>query len=261
MEGFANKANYYLLRAAYILSLAKIIRGSPSSKYKKIPPDNDFLQQIHQNEIIKLWTLFYNNKDQYEKDIDDFYRNGADDILNLQIGDPNSFEEMIKFCFCMTGLSLKHANSDGLRKLYHYAEYGNGSVDTPETIEEKISNNEFMVAVRKTYEIQRLLDSKFRQMEGYWTAKFGRKLASQKGSQVRTKKKQRRVLRLKEKMEQNGKLTNGNFEIDRSKWERYVEEVFGYNYVSEKTKKAYRNEIEKLFSSEYNRKIQIILKK
>ena len=29
MEGFANKANYYLLRAAYILSLAKIIRGSP----------------------------------------------------------------------------------------------------------------------------------------------------------------------------------------------------------------------------------------
>jgi hypothetical protein len=132
MEGFANKANDCLIHAAYILSIEKIIKGSPSSLNQKIPPDNDFVRQIHHTEMIESWIVFYNS-DEYQKDIENFYRNGTDDILNLEIEDPNSFKKMVRFYFCMTGLSLKHANSDGLRKLYHYAEHGNGSVDTPET--------------------------------------------------------------------------------------------------------------------------------
>ena len=260
MQGFANMANFCLSRAAYILSIEKIIKSSPSKLNQKIPPDNDFIKKIYETEMIESWISF-EGKTEYYKNVVNFFINGIDEILKLELKNSNSFRKMVNFYFCMAGLSLMLAKSDELEKLCHYIQYGNGDVETFETIKKKVANNKFIVAFEKTKEIQILLDTKFKQMEGYWAAKYDSKKAGQKAASAKTEKMRERVQELREMVEQAGKWTNDNLEVDRYKWEEYFNKIFRYPYVSSKTKRTYKAEIEKLLTSKFKKEIKIIFKK
>jgi len=257
-EIFTTKADHYVRLASSIRACRLTIKDAKLNEKLIFPPDNGLIKKMAKETIFPRCLHFIHKQLVPSKRLNYFLKTGPEKIQSLKIDRLSSFKKIEKFCIYISIMYMNYARSAELKWLYNEAK------DSAEDIEifwEQLSENEFIAMTHYTDALGKQLEAKFKQMEGYWVSQLVRIKASQKGWQKKSQQKQERLQKLKEMVEREGELKGSEFIVSRSKWESKFENIFGYNYVSDKTKRIYKKEIEKMLMSSYEKKIEIVLKK
>ena len=257
MEIFIAKADRYVQIASHLHACRLTIENAKYCESPKLPPDNELVKKIAEETIFPR-CLNYLRKQRVSSKRFLSLLTDIEKIQSLQINNLNSFKILEEFAIKLSIKYMNYANSDELKELYNEVETSKEDI---EIFEEQLSKNEFIALTHNADVFGKELETKYEQMEGYWTSMLERKKASRPGWQARSQKKQEKLRKLKKMFEQKGKLNDSDYIVSRSEWETEFEKIFGYNYVSDKTKATYKKELEQKFTSLHNKKIKIVLRK
>jgi hypothetical protein len=258
MEIFIERAQYFAFLAARIRACRMTIEDSKLNKNLSFPPGAKYIRQIAKESVFPECFRYWENKDLSSEESLYLLETGPEKIQSLSNSKSGSFKIMEQFCICIFLMYMNYAESNDLKALYNDGK--NYPVDLKE-FKENLSSNPFVKMTFETDALGKQLETKFEKMEGYWIAKFERKKASQKGWEKKERGRQERLQKIKDMVEKEGTLEGSEYVVSRAKWDLEFENAFNDPHVSDKTKRNYRKELEKIFSSSYNKEITIILRK